>query len=89
MKAVVDLMSIGQLLNDLTERVAVPLTVVEEMIPAFTEISTLPMTPLLSEEPVVPAESAVSREETPAAEHPRPEERPKVVDQSQIAEPQV
>lgn len=47
------------------------------------------MVPRSTEEPTVPNESAVSREEVPAIEHLEPDEQPTVADQSQTIEPRV
>lgn len=59
------------------------------MTSASVELSTLPTASLLSEEPVVPTGPAMPREKVPAAERPKPEERPMLVDQSHSEESQV
>lgn len=54
------------------------------MVPHTEEIASRPV-----EEPTVPTDSAVSKEEVPATEHLELLEPPKVVDRRQAAEPQV
>lgn len=61
-KAVVDVASIGQLLNKPTEEAQVLQTVTEETILASAEVSTSPSAPLLPEKPIVPIEPAMLRE---------------------------
>lgn len=81
-KVVINVASIGQLLNEPTEEAAALQTVAEEMILASAEVSTLPRAPLLLEEPTVPTEFALSREKVPATECIGPDEQPMLVDQS-------
>lgn len=85
--AVVDLSSIGRLINKQIKGVAAPQTVAEEMILASAEVSTFSTAPLLLEEPIVASKYPVLKEEVPTTECPEPEEPPMLVDQCQTVEP--